>query len=293
MILTSVVCSSARAQPTKEDPRYEEARAAVRRGLAAAARGDHEKAVEEYRQAHAIVPDANIPYRLEAEALVALGRYDEAIAAYEHYLAVKPDVSDRGRVRARIEELAARRTALAAVTSDPPGAEVFLDGAPKAKCSTPCEIPIPPGDHRFVLRLAGRADAAVTIKAAPGAHVQVFTPLTVTAAGPPGSRDDRRGAAEPVAVDRRKTIGLVTFGVGLAAASAAGLMDLAWVGSRIDTFESARSRNSPEAPSAFDDARVAQHVTLGTLITGAVLLATGAAVFLWPPPKATSQAASR
>lgn len=268
--------------------REEEARAAILRGLSAYARGNVDVALEEYRRAQSLVPNANLPHRYEAEALVSLGRFEEAIAAYEKYLLIKPDVSDAEQVRARIEELRARRKARAVVQSTPPGATVFVDGAAQSSGATPTTIEVSPGPHRFVLRREGFADAAVTTVAPAGGSVDVAAEL-VRLAPSQGSTPERHAAREG-RTPATRTLGLVVGGVGLGALATAAVLDLAWVGGAVDDFEAAQRSGSPAAADALVDAEAAQRATLVTFVAGGVLAVAGAVLFLWPSGGAGARA---
>src|SRR5687768_14588187 len=129
----------------------------MKRGLAAFAKRDAETALAEYRKAETLVPDANLPHRYAAEALVELERYEEAIKEYEQYLAIKPDVSDAGEVRARIEGAREKIDGTINLTSSPAGADVFIDGAPQRAGVTPLAgLKVRRGQHTIVVRLAGK-----------------------------------------------------------------------------------------------------------------------------------------
>ncbi|NOU30499.1 MAG: tetratricopeptide repeat protein, partial [Polyangiaceae bacterium] len=91
--------------PTDSAARENEARQAMQRGINLYGRGDAQGALAEYERAKALVPDANLPYRYAAEALLTLGRTSEAIANLEGYLKQNPNVSDAEAVRSRIDAL--------------------------------------------------------------------------------------------------------------------------------------------------------------------------------------------
>jgi tetratricopeptide (TPR) repeat protein len=99
-----------------------EAKAAMKRGMAAFARRDAEAALAEYKKAQKLVPDANLPHRYAAEALVELERYEEAVQEYETYLRIKPDVSDAAEVQKRMDHARARIDGMIDLSSSPPGA---------------------------------------------------------------------------------------------------------------------------------------------------------------------------
>ena len=51
------------------------------------------------------------------------------------------------------------------LTSNPPGAEVWVDGVDLQK-TTPCELPLAPGDHKITIRLAGYDELAKMVPVA-------------------------------------------------------------------------------------------------------------------------------
>ncbi len=102
--LAILACASATSAAEPYDP-IADATRSMEQGVDAAARGDHESALSSYRHAALLVPHANLPHRYAGESLAALGRRAEAIASYERYLAIKPDVSDRAEIESRIAAL--------------------------------------------------------------------------------------------------------------------------------------------------------------------------------------------
>lgn len=272
------------AEPRHSDATLEEARQAVHRGLTAFARGDAQSAVAEYTRAIELVPEANIPHRLKGEALASLGRDEEAVASFRRYLEIKPDVSDRERVLARIAELLARRQGIAVVGSDPAGALVYLDEATSASCATPCELTVAPGEHRVVLRARGHVDAELRFTAHAGTRAQTFARLaaetTVAATPPPADT-----APEPP-LPAGKKIAFVIGGAGLVVLGASLVSDVTWVRGNIDDFDRARSEGSAGAGDALDRAQTAQTVTLTGLVAGGILLVAATVLYVAAIPTA-------
>jgi hypothetical protein len=75
------------------------------------------------------------------------------------------------------------------VTSEPPGAVIEVDGV--AGGVAPVELQVLPGDHVFRAKLAGRADAVVTVTVAaqPGGDAQVVAMSLVPGGEASGARD--------------------------------------------------------------------------------------------------------
>ena len=79
-------------------------------GLEALARDEVETALAQYRAAVAVDPGRPEAHRGRGVAASRAGFDDEAIVAYERYLALAPDAADRERVRARLSAIRERRS---------------------------------------------------------------------------------------------------------------------------------------------------------------------------------------
>lgn len=263
---------------TPPDDAEEQARALVRRGLAAFARGEPGAALADYQEASRLVPDANLPYRYAAEALVSLGRYEEAIASYEKYLAIRPDVSDADSVRARIAEVKKKMSGEVSIRSRPAGALVLVDDAEEPAGKTPvASLVLPRGPHTFLLRLDGHRDVRLQARLEGGTQVALEADLAPSPAPAPAE------PARPRSTWTRRSTGLVVGGIGAAVLGTGFVLDATWVGARVDAFEDARM-NAPaeDARVRQDEARTAQTIAVTTIVVGAVALAVGATLALWP-----------
>jgi hypothetical protein len=85
----------------------------LRLGLEALARGETDRALESYRAACVADPDSPEAQRGRGLAASGAGLDDEAVAAFERYLALAPDATDGARVRERLRGLRRRRGASA------------------------------------------------------------------------------------------------------------------------------------------------------------------------------------
>jgi tetratricopeptide (TPR) repeat protein len=258
-----------------------EAKAAVRRGLAASAKNDHETALAEYRTAQKLVPDANLPYRYAAEALVALERYEEAIAEYERYLAVKPDVSDAEEIAARIAAARAKIHGALTVTSSPAGADVLVDGARERVGVTPLAgLKLRRGKHDVVVRLAGKKDVVLSAVVRGGETTTLAADFAELAAPPaPQKREERpeipRARPAPV-------IGWWVLGGGAVLLAGSFAVDAFVLAPAYDEWDRKRREGDP---SAIDDKK--KVTTLQTTLivgysVGALATITGATILLWP-----------
>jgi tetratricopeptide (TPR) repeat protein len=247
-----------------------EAKAAMKRGIAAFARRDAETALAEYRKAERLVPDANVPHRYAAEALVELERYEDAIEEYETYLRIKPDVSDAAEVRKRMENARAKIDGTVDVRSTPAGAAVLVDGASAKAGDTPLTgLKLKQGSHTIVLRLPDRKDVVLSPVVRGGETLALeahFSDASV--------REGHRSM--------RSTLGWVALGTGGAVLGAALVVDVFVLSSAFNTFEDKRRVDDPSAADALSHARHLQVAAVVGYAAGGVLAATGAVLLLWP-----------
>jgi hypothetical protein len=145
---------------------------AMEHGLKLRAVGDPEAALAEFRRAITLVPQANRPHKFAAETLEDLQRYSEAIASYEEYLRLKPNVRDAEATRARIEDIRSRHLeGTLEVECAPVGAKVFLDGKDEPVGVTPLRnARVVAGEHQVAIRAAGFLDEKRTVRVSPGAQ---------------------------------------------------------------------------------------------------------------------------
>jgi hypothetical protein len=117
--------------------------------------GDATLAVTELTASLAAKPSLRA-YLLRADAQVKLSHFDEARADYEAALRLEPTTHKRAAIERWLHELTTGTRTRLAVTSDPPGATVYVDLKAAGKRGvTPIVIPTPPGRHRVILELDG------------------------------------------------------------------------------------------------------------------------------------------
>ncbi len=187
--------SSVGAQPapdpapaSDDSDRVRRAEQAMRRGSEASARGDHGAALEAYLEAAELVLDANLPHKLAGESLEALGRYDDAIAEYRKYIAIKPDAKGVPEVAARIEKIERERFATLVVQCAP-GAIVDIDG--KVVGTTPL-APVrraAPAALTLTIDATGYERWADRVELAPGTRTAVKCSLVAKTMTPPSIDD--------------------------------------------------------------------------------------------------------
>ncbi len=257
--------------PALAAPPLEEAQAEMELGVELAGRGRYEEALEHYRRAQRIIPQANLPWRYAAEAHEKLAQWQEAVDAYRRYLAIKPDARDAADVKARIariedEHLVARLS----VITTPGGAEVFVDG--RLEGVTPRTIVLDAGAHTVRLHHVRHVDVDLSIVTAGGRTTTIERTLV------------QRSAPSPIA-----PIAVATGATLLTAALATDVILLADAKRDFD-----RARNSGDRSALAESERVdvLNALVLGGYAVGAVLTFAGLGLFLLPTKKDVQVVAS-
>jgi tetratricopeptide (TPR) repeat protein len=116
------------------------------------------EAIVEFEAAYRVKPHGAIHFNV-AQCRERLEEWPSALRSYQDYLREVPDARDRAAVRATIGRLEARLAAAGVqallVYSEPPGAEVRVDGKPRGK--TPFHVVLPPGAYHLALSADGHA----------------------------------------------------------------------------------------------------------------------------------------
>src|SRR6476620_1203620 len=100
-VLLGCVAVARAAEPVPTTPeQFESARQAYAEGAAAYERGAYEKALEHFQNAYDLAPSPEFCCNI-ARCHERLGRWAEAAAAYDRYLAGKPTVEDAVQIRER------------------------------------------------------------------------------------------------------------------------------------------------------------------------------------------------
>jgi len=140
------------ATPALAEP-ADAARDAFKAGVAAFQKGDYETALARFREAEAANPAPAITYNV-ARSLEKLERPQAAVTAYEAYIATAGESGEfTSSATLAIAQIKARSTRLR-VESQPPGANVTLDGE-KLDEKTPTSVLVPRGTHVIELELDG------------------------------------------------------------------------------------------------------------------------------------------
>lgn len=162
-----------------------DAKAHLRSGADLYRAGRWREAIAEFEEAYRLKPHGAIRFNV-AQCHERLGEWPAALLGYHDYLREVPDAKDRAAVRATIhrleEKLAAAGVQALLVYSDPPGAEVRLDG--RARGRTPFHIVLPPGAYALALALDGYAPVSLEVTLAASASRVVDEVLRPAAKAP-------------------------------------------------------------------------------------------------------------
>ncbi len=128
-----------------------DARKAFKEGVTAFQAGDFSAALAKFREADAAAHAPAITYNI-ARTLEQLARPQEALLAYERYLAEAGESGEFTTAAALAVAQIKARNARLVVSSTPSGATVTLDGEVLAE-KTPASVLVTPGSHRLTLSL--------------------------------------------------------------------------------------------------------------------------------------------
>jgi hypothetical protein len=263
---------SASAPPIAAEPApeaVERAREAYAQGQRAFAQGEFAVAQAAFEEAFANVPNPIVLVSI-AESAAKQGRVDVALAAYDKYLRLRPDAPDRADVEEKRSALAQTPGEIT-LTSEPPGADVTVDGQPTGK-RTPALLQLSPGEHRIELALAGHAADPQALDVAPGARTEHAVMLRAEAPSEPAAATPSAPAAATSAPPMAAIA--ITAGLGAAGLIAGTALGIAALSERSDY------NKQPTSSSADRGERLALFSDVGfgiggmALITAAVLLFT-------------------
>jgi len=179
-----------------------QAKARFRKGTDLYRQARYRDAIEEFEAAYRLRPHGVIFYNL-AQCHERLGDIPAALRAYHEYLRAVPAADDRSIVHAAMANLEARLGASGVqqllVYSDPPAAEVYVDGQPRGR--TPFSAALPLGTHVLTLVKPGYATITREAVLAPDRSIELDVNLARadaaagTAAAPPPFDAPSPGAA--------------------------------------------------------------------------------------------------
>jgi hypothetical protein len=167
MIAAALAPSSvARADDAAESRFHDE------RGRAAYEARHFDQALAEFFEAARLAPSPRITFNI-ALCFDLLHRDDDAYLFFREYVASADADADRRRLASETLARLERTVARIAITSDPPGASVYVDQLDHGTYGvTPTVVALAPGAHTITLRREGYRDATVSAEATRGAEVQ-------------------------------------------------------------------------------------------------------------------------
>jgi len=167
--------------PALADNTADEADVAFEVGNAAYNKGDYVEALRSYFTSYRLVPNRNVLYNI-ARCYEELTRYNEAYRYYNDLAQQEGlSASDTTSVRRALERLRPK-VALVRVTTQPPGAEVYVEREDLgSRGLSPQTLALPAGRHKVMVRRKGYHPAEQTITVARGRSVsQDFTLELIT-----------------------------------------------------------------------------------------------------------------
>jgi hypothetical protein len=257
----------------------------------------YEEAYRAFKQAYAASPVYKILGNLGLCAM-KLERDDEAIAAYEKYLADGGKDLSRSEVKQITDDLATLKAAVAHVTieSDPPGAEIFDARIPVrgervlndyGAIAQPTKLGLHQGTHQLTARLAGYPDQTwdveivggqdppphkfVFSKEAPPPVQQAVVPVAPTAPPPPVT-------SRPVPTS--VWIGVAATGALAAATVVTSVLAM----SNHNDFENARTAGDVSKQNSLKDSGQTKNIIADACLGGAAVafVVTGVLFFTRP-----------
>jgi tetratricopeptide (TPR) repeat protein len=168
--LLTVVTVMSHAPDAAADDEKSQAVALIKEANAHTEAGEHRPALMKYKAAFDIMEDPRILYRIGL-SYEQLGNYQRAREHLELYLFADPNSEYKERIEKKIALLKEKEETLQArieITSNPAGAQIFVDGENnKAYGKTPITLPVGPGDHTIIVR-KGKAEQTLQLTLAEG-----------------------------------------------------------------------------------------------------------------------------
>jgi len=182
MFLLAVLTAAAQTAPPTVDL-ADEADLLFRRGIAAYRERRIEDALADLLASNRLVPNRNVMFNI-ARCYEQLGTLPSAWRWYAASAAGEPDPAAREESEAALDRLTSK-VALVDVSTDPPGATVYVERRDLgSRGTTPLTLALPAGEHHLLLSMSGHADAEVTASLRTGerttaqATLVAFAPAT-------------------------------------------------------------------------------------------------------------------
>ncbi|HEU4383516.1 MAG TPA: PEGA domain-containing protein [Anaeromyxobacteraceae bacterium] len=163
-----------------------QAKAHYKKGSELYRQARYREAIAEFQAAYRLRPHGVLHYNI-AQCQEKLGDIPAALASYHDYLREVPGAEDRETVERAVANLESRLAATGVqqmlIYSQPPGAEVLVDGQSRGR--TPFSIVLPHGTHVVSLVKAGYETVTRDVALAPERSLQLDFALVKGASEPP------------------------------------------------------------------------------------------------------------
>jgi tetratricopeptide (TPR) repeat protein len=237
---------------------------------------NYEAAYKKYERAYEMYPDPAILVRLGKTA-EKLGQNKKAAAHFREFSRLMPDDPASEKLAKRAAELEASAPAVVAVSSEPPGAEVFVDVADgESVGTTPTDVELGPGTHTLYFKREGFEPATkkVEIDSTDSQKVSVTLSRAMIS-------DSGDGSVAPIERDEASTVstvGWASLGLGVASLATSGVF--LYLKSDAEDEVNNYDKRAPgasrqELEELKDNANSHYDTALVTGIAGGVFTATG------------------
>jgi len=195
--LGAALPDSATAQPRRPTPaQMRDAARIYQEGLNLMENGNPEAALPKFQQAYDLAAPPNALFNMGA-CYEAMRNHERALEYYERYLVEAPNADDRRDVQNRIATIRAMKSRLT-ISSEPTGAQIFLDSGETAVGTTDQELELTPGTHVITLRLPGYEESTKTVTLLIGESKALPFALRAMQSTPPGGDGNR----DPIVIER-------------------------------------------------------------------------------------------
>ncbi|MBI4703920.1 MAG: hypothetical protein HY744_22655 [Deltaproteobacteria bacterium] len=260
------------------DELKKQAKAIFEEGKAKFDQGDIPGALELFQKAEAMVPGAAPKHRI-AVCLDQIGRVEEAVAAYERFLASNPGEKFAAKVeeaQARLKELQQKLPAVVTLEIEPagaPGVHVTVDDVPLQGT----ELKIPAGKHAVVVTALGYQRETYDLSVTAGEKRPLKLTLKPIPEQPPPPPPKPAGPAPAEGGDGTTltVAGAVALGVGVAAGAVGAIFGVKALGAKSDFDEKPNADSADEQESAALLADIFIPIAGVAGAAGAVLLGLG------------------
>jgi hypothetical protein len=276
-VSVAVAQTRAQASDNATSAAKKRARAAYARGQELYQAGKYEEAEVYFNRAYEAVPNPVVLLSI-AETLRKLDRGPEAVSSLETYLQMRPDATNRDEIEQKIAEIR-NLPAKVDITSDPPGAEILIDGVGTGKL-TPSSLEIEAGEHTIGLSLAGKGPLRQVITLQFGTHRELQLALQdeespSLAAKPldfPAASEEP--APEETGIQSPGVAAWAVAGVGVAALATGAVLGTMALGEKNDFDDNPTKKTADRGERLALFADVAFGVGALAIVTGVVLWLT-------------------